>query len=85
MLNQNNKYELYGIDNLNEYYDPNLKAIVKRIKKFENFNFTKLSLENFNSLKTLIENHNFDTIIHLAAQAGVRYFFKNQKHIFPQI
>ena len=65
LLNQNNKYELYGIDNLNEYYDPNLKADrLKELKKFDNFNFTKLSLENFNSLKTLLENHNFDIIIH---------------------
>ena len=80
LLNQNNKYELYGIDNLNKYYDPNLKADrLKELKKFENFNFTKLSLENFNSLKTLLENHNFDIIIHLAAQAGVRYSFQEPK------
>ena len=80
LLNQNNNMILYGIDNLNEYYDPNLKADrLKELKKFENFNFTKLSLENFNSLKTLLENHNFDIIIHLAAQAGVRYSFQEPK------
>lgn len=80
LLNQNNRYELYGIDNLNEYYDPNLKADrLKELKKFDNFNFTKLSLENFNPLKTLLENNNFDIIIHLAAQAGVRYSFQEPK------
>ena len=77
---------MYGIDNLNEYYDPNLKA--DRLKELKNLKILILLnflLENFNSLKTLLENHNFDTIIQLAAQVELDILFKNQKHIFPQI
>jgi len=78
-------YKIVGIDNLNEYYDVNLKIDRlkdlgfniddKTQKKFtnENLTFEKIDLMDLNSLKNLFEKYNFDFVINLAAQAGVRY------------
>ena len=68
-----------GIDSLNNYYDPKLKKdrlkdILKDKKKFK---FYKTDLCNINSLKKIFKKHKFDYIIHLAAQAGVRYSIEN--------
>lgn len=68
-----------GIDSLNNYYDPKLKK--DRIKDILNdkkkFKFYKTDLCNINSLKKIFQKHKFDYIIHLAAQAGVRYSIEN--------
>jgi UDP-glucuronate 4-epimerase len=66
-----------GLDNLNDYYDPTLKEA--RLEKlaaclgFSNFTFVKASLEDQPAMRTLFEAHPFDGVVHLAAQAGVRY------------
>ncbi len=65
-----------GIDNLNNYYDVKLKKLrIKKLNKFKNFKFFKLDLSKEKQFKK-IENYNFDIVINLAAQAGVRYAFK---------
>ena len=67
------KFKIIGIDSLNNYY--NLKLKKKRIKllKSKNFEFHKSDIsERFKFFK-LVEKKNFDYIIHLAAQPGVRY------------
>jgi UDP-glucuronate 4-epimerase len=62
---------VFGIDNINEYYDPVLKNA--RLKKNEMFYFQKIDLCDFVALTQLFNNHSIDRICHLAAQAGVRY------------
>ena len=74
-----NEERIYGIDNLNDYYDVNLKKErLKILEGHQNFEFKKLDLSlDLNELNTIIKKNNFDTIIHLAAQAGVRYSLQN--------
>jgi UDP-glucuronate 4-epimerase len=67
-----------GIDNLNEYYDVNLK--LNRLQQLEpvtNFEFIKLDLANREGVQTLFQQHQFDVVVNLAAQAGVRYSLEN--------
>ena len=70
--------EVVGLDNLNDYYDPNLKrarlAILGREPKFR---FVKMDLADRGGMKTLFAREKFPRIIHLAAQAGVRYSIEN--------
>ena len=66
---------LVGIDSLNSYYDIKLKK--NRLnylkKKNKNFKFYKINLCNLNDVKKIFKKYKFDLVIHLAAQAGVRY------------
>lgn len=69
-----------GIDNLNDYYDPALKqARLDRLASIagEQFTFEKLDFADAAALAGLAGRHNIDRIIHLGAQAGVRYSLKN--------
>ena len=69
----NADYDLVGIDNLNSYYDLELKkARLINLKKL-NFSFYKIDICDQTKLENLFLKNNFDIIIHLAAQAGVRY------------
>jgi UDP-glucuronate 4-epimerase len=71
-------YEVIGLDNLNDYYDPKLKhARLKRLDKFSNFTFVKLDLADRDGMAQLFNEQKFDRVIHLAAQAGVRYSIEN--------
>jgi len=71
-------HDVVGLDNLNDYYDPNLKlARLKRLDKFDNFTFVKLDLANRDGMESLFVEQQFDRVIHLAAQAGVRYSIEN--------
>ncbi len=71
-------FKVYGYDSMNKYYDVNLKNSRLRIlKKFENFSFTKNTLENEKALNKTLSKFKPKIIIHLAAQAGVRYSLKN--------
>ena len=80
LLETNKKIEVHGIDNLSKYYDPKLKkSRLKILKNYPNFFFKNLSICNFKKLYELINNNKFDKIIHLAAQAGVRYSFEHPK------
>jgi len=70
-----------GIDNVNDYYDVNLKhGRLDDIKASENahlFAFKKISLENRDDMEALFIDEKFDRVVHLAAQAGVRYSIEN--------
>lgn len=71
-------YEIYGLDNLNNYYDVNLKKLrLNNLKSHENFKFKKLDLINYNDLEHIFKSFNPQKVINLAAQAGVRYGIKN--------
>jgi UDP-glucuronate 4-epimerase len=66
--------EVVGLDNLNEYYDVTLKhARLEQLKKNAKFRFVKLDLVEKDGMAALFANEKFDRVIHLAAQAGVRY------------
>ncbi|WP_423062528.1 NAD-dependent epimerase [Candidiatus Paracoxiella cheracis] len=63
-----------GLDNLNDYYDVALKkARLANLKTSPNFEFVKLDLSDRNGMADLFKNHQFDVVVNLAAQAGVRY------------
>ena len=67
-----------GIDNINDYYDPSLKmsrlAILKRSNRFS---FLKIDVANKQAMEKLFADNSFDAVVHLAAQAGVRYSLEN--------
>jgi UDP-glucuronate 4-epimerase len=63
-----------GLDSVNDYYDPKLKeARLDLLKRDPNFSFVKLDLANRSATGLLFAKHHFPVVIHLAAQAGVRY------------
>tara|TARA_R110002033_G_scaffold169130_1_gene209458 strand:+ start:1338 stop:2327 length:990 start_codon:yes stop_codon:yes gene_type:complete len=71
-------HEVVGLDNLNDYYDPNLKiARLKRIDHLSLFRFIKMDIADRISIAKLFDTEKFDRVIHLAAQAGVRYSIEN--------
>jgi UDP-glucuronate 4-epimerase len=71
-------HDVIGLDNLNDYYDPNLKlARLKRIEHLDNFSFIKLDLADRDGIANLFASEKFERVIHLAAQAGVRYSIEN--------
>ena len=83
------KHDVVGFDNINDYYDPNLKyARLKQLgiekksiadnkklqsSSYSSFHFFKMDLEDGDSINTLFANEQFDVVCNLAAQAGVRY------------
>ena len=70
--------EVYGIDNLNDYYDVNLKqARLGRISGEAGFTFQKLDICDRQGIEDLLRKNKFDVVAHLAAQAGVRYSIEN--------
>jgi len=72
------KHIVYGFDSMNRYYDVNLKKNrLGVLKKYKNFYFTKGFLEKEKALNSAIDKFKPSIIIHLAAQAGVRYSLKN--------
>jgi len=73
-----------GIDNLNDYYDPNLKlARLERLAGFDKFSFLKIDLADRTAMEALFKEHEFDGVVNLAAQAGVRYSLENP-HAYMQ-
>ncbi len=90
-----NKYTVVGLDNINDYYDQNLKYdrlkelgiskeksasflnLVNSITHKNSFKFIRLDLEDKENLEKLFKEHNFDVVVNLAAQAGVRYSIEN--------
>lgn len=66
--------EVIGIDNLNDYYDVNLKlARLKRLNNYHRFNFLKLEIADKQAVEALFAREKVQRVMHLAAQAGVRY------------
>ena len=69
---------VFGVDNLNDYYSPPLKQDrLGQLTGRAGFHFEKLALEDRNGMTKLFESNRFDSVIHLAAQAGVRYSLTN--------
>ena len=69
-----------GIDNINDYYDQNLKKDRNKIlKKHQNYKFKKIDIRNYKKLESVFKKYKFDCVINLAAQAGVRYSLINPK------
>ena len=76
LLNRND--QVIGIDNLNEYYDVNLKYHrLEELKKHSNFTFIKMDLKDKEDIDNLFNKYDFDVVVNLAAQAGVRYSLIN--------
>jgi UDP-glucuronate 4-epimerase len=78
-------YIIFGIDNLNNYYDVNLKKQRLQILKSKykkKFIFKKIDISNKKKLQELFKKNNFKKVINLAAQAGVRYVKKNPDAYF---
>ena len=85
--------EVVGLDNINDYYDVNLKygrlaksgIDIEEIEpykliqssKYTNYRFVKMNLEDIQAMQMLFANEKFDKVCHLAAQAGVRYSIEN--------
>ncbi|MDC1054679.1 NAD-dependent epimerase/dehydratase family protein [Alphaproteobacteria bacterium] len=77
------KNEVFGIDNINNYYDIKLKkSRLSILKQYKKFNFNKFDLLNYTKLNNLIKKNNIKYVVHLAAQAGVRYSIENPKSYF---
>jgi UDP-glucuronate 4-epimerase len=71
-------FDVFGIDNINDYYDPQLKvARLDNISRFPNFTFNKIDITNAQDLTAFALDNKIDHIIHLAGQAGVRYSMQN--------
>ena len=67
-----------GLDNLNDYYDVALKkARLKQLTERPGFSFVQLDLADAAGMQALFAEHQFDRVINLAAQAGVRYSLEN--------
>src|SRR5262249_6768428 len=70
--------EVVGIDNLNDYYDVRLKeSRLAQLRAFSKFSFIKLDVSDNEGISSLFANGNFERVVHLAAQAGVRYSLQN--------
>ena len=70
--------EVVGLDNLNSYYDPALKeARLEILRGFERFRFIKADLADRSAMQALFHAEGFQRVVHLAAQAGVRYSLEN--------
>ena len=87
------KLDVYGLDNINDYYDVKLKLdrirnhgieikqnddrLIKKSTKFENYSFIKCDLNDFHFILDIFKKYNFNYVVNLAAQAGVRYSLIN--------
>ncbi|MFC4860147.1 NAD-dependent epimerase [Pseudomonas sp. MAHUQ-62] len=70
--------EVVGIDNLNDYYEVSLKeARLRELTPYPSFSFQRMDIADRASMNTLFANGGFDRVVHLAAQAGVRYSLEN--------
>ena len=80
-------FDVVGVDNLNDYYDPALKqdrldSIQRYIRDrgfLDHYHFSKLDISDDKALDKLFSDYHFDIVINLAAQAGVRYSLENPK------
>ena len=75
------RHEVVGIDNMNNYYDVNLKKKrLEELKKFKNFKFIKVDIKNKQLLENKLKRFKPEIIVNLAAQAGVRYSIKHPQN-----
>lgn len=77
-------YDVIGLDNLNNYYDINLKNDrLKILQEYDGFTFHKIDLKDQGEVESLFKKKSPQRVIHLAAQAGVRYSIENP-HVYIQ-
>jgi UDP-glucuronate 4-epimerase len=73
--------DVIGVDNLNNYYDPQLKHdrldVIAKHPNAQRFEFLKADIADRSAMKLLFEDYQFDVVVNLAAQAGVRYSIEN--------
>jgi len=73
-------WDVVGIDNLNDYYDPSLKhARLEILEGYERFTFNRLDLADREGMEHLFDANAFAVVVNLAAQAGVRYSIENPR------
>jgi len=78
------RYDVIGLDNLNNYYDINLKNDrLKILQEYDGFTFHKIDLKDQGEVESLFKKESPQRVIHLAAQAGVRYSIENP-HVYIQ-
>ena len=71
-------YHVVGVDNLNEYYNVNLKKDrLNYLKNYDSFQYLKLDISNKEDLERVFKNNLIDKVVNLAAQAGVRFSLEN--------
>ncbi len=70
-------HTVVGVDNMNDYYDVNLKQARLDLLDFPLFSFVRLDIADRIGMENLFADEKFDRVIHLAAQAGVRYSLEN--------
>ncbi len=70
--------QVYGVDNMNDYYDVNLKkARLNRLSGYSNFSFSKVDISDLDTLDKIFKKFGPNKVVNLAAQAGVRYSIEN--------
>lgn len=80
LLSKKKKIKIYGMDNFDEYYDVNLKKKrISSLKKNKNFYFKFIDIRDKKKINYFFLKNKFDIVIHLAAQAGVRYSLVNPR------
>ena len=80
LLSSKKKYDVYGIDNVNDYYDIKLKLQrLNILKKYKDFKFNKLDIKSDKKILKYFQKNKFNYVVHLAAQAGVRHSIKNPR------
>ena len=74
----NEGYRVFGIDNINNYYDPKIKEDrLNKIFEYDNFKFEKVDISKLDKLENVFKLFKPDKVFNLAAQAGVRYSIDN--------
>lgn len=74
----NDGYEIFGVDNINSYYDKKLKIDrIKNLNSFKNFSYSILDITDMDALDRLFKKKKFTRVVNLAAQAGVQYSLVN--------
>ncbi|PTY05195.1 UDP-glucuronate 5-epimerase [Opitutaceae bacterium EW11] len=77
-LSESKRCEVLGIDNLNDYYSVDLKqARLKQLESFDAFRFLRLDFSDAKAVLAIFEHFKPDYVVHLGAQAGVRYSLEN--------
>jgi len=77
-------HEVIGVDNVNDYYDIQLKEDrLKVLHRYPSFRFHRIDLQDASAVSKLFQSHAFERVVHLAAQAGVRYSLSNP-HAYTQ-
>ncbi len=80
LLSKTSKVEVYGLDNFDDYYDVNFKKKrISLLKKKNNFYFYNIDIRDKNKLYNFFKKKKFNIVLHLAAQAGVRYSLINPR------